>query len=91
MKSIVSFNVPIKDFNFVRAINFYFLCRKSGHNIYLYMSGKVSRIERMTQWVTFLLTSENERLLVVIEGHDAEITMKRLIKYLYSGHSRQVV
>lgn len=88
MKSIVSFNIPTYDLTFDRAITFYFICRKSQHSLYLYKNDRTCKIERMTELISFLLTSEEERVLIVVEGHEAKSVMKQLIGYMYSKGAR---
>jgi phosphotransferase system HPr-like phosphotransfer protein len=88
MKSIVSFNIPTHDFTFDRAITFYFICRNHNHSLYLYKNDQTCKIERVTELITFLLTSEDERVLTVVEGPDAKNIMKQLISYMYSNRTR---
>jgi len=84
MKSIVSFNIPTYDFTLDRAITFYFICRKSHHSLYLYKNDQTCRIDRMTELITFLLTSDDDRILIIIEGDEAKNIMKQLIEYMYA-------
>jgi len=84
MKSIVSFNIPTQDFTLSRAITFYFICQKSRHSLYLYKNNETCRIDRMTELITFLLTADDERILIVIEGDQAEAILKQLITTVFS-------
>jgi len=85
MRNIVSFNFPICDFTFEKFIDFYFICRSSDHDMYLYKDGKICRIERMTELVAFVLTSAEERLWVVVEGEQTLGILKHIIK-MYGNH-----
>ncbi|GGH74050.1 phosphotransferase system HPr-like phosphotransfer protein [Pullulanibacillus pueri] len=83
MKNIVSFNFPIRDFTLEKLIDFYFICSSSDQNVYLYKDGKTCRIRRMTELIAFTLTSEEDCVLIVVEGEQAKRTMKHLIQSLY--------
>lgn len=92
MKSIVSFNIPTHDFTFDRALTFYFICKQTNHSMYLYRNDQTCRIRRVTELISFLLTSEEKHVLIVIEGHKAKTVMKEIVNYMYAkGMPRQLV
>ncbi|TCP30574.1 hypothetical protein EV207_105103 [Scopulibacillus darangshiensis] len=80
METIVSIKVAPSQLLLVDLIDFYFICERSLQNIYLYHKGKACKMSRMTELLTFILTTKEKELLVIIEGIDAKQTKK----YLYS-------
>ena len=84
MKNIVSFNFPIRNFSFDKLIDFYFICSQSNQKVFLYRDGKACLLKRMTEFIAYTLTSEEERMLIVIEGDNAKETMKHLLQSLYA-------
>jgi hypothetical protein len=92
MKSIVSYTIQISDLSLDKLLDFYFICQKSKHQLYLSQNGKTRRITRMTELLMFVLTSKEERVLIVVEGQEAHLTMGRLLECLYGsrGSVRQL-
>ena len=84
MKSIISFHLPTRDLTLERAIMFFYICRKSNHSLYLHKNDQTCQIERMTELISFLLTSDDHHILIIIEGNEAKTVMKQLIGYMYA-------
>ena len=85
MKSIVSYTIQVSDLSLDKVLAFYFICQKSKHQIYLSQNGKTRRMTRMTELLMFVLTSKEERVLIIVEGQEAHVTMGRLLECVYGS------
>lgn len=85
MKSIVSYTIQVSDLSLDKLLNFYFICQKSNHQLYLSQNEKTRRITRMTELLMFVLTSKEERVLIIVEGEEAHVTMGRLLECIYGS------
>jgi hypothetical protein len=89
MKSIVSYIIQVSDLSLDKLLDFYFICQKSKQQLFLSQNGKTLRMTRMTELLMFVLTSKEERVLIVVEGQEAHLTMGRLLECIY-GPKRSI-
>ncbi|WKB35607.1 hypothetical protein QS257_19405 [Terrilactibacillus sp. S3-3] len=70
MNSIISFKVRPETFRVRPIIDFYSYCEKLGQTIYVQGKGKVEKIKKKPELLSFLLVtqSRDEECLVVVEG-----------------------
>ncbi|WEG11780.1 hypothetical protein PU629_16780 [Pullulanibacillus sp. KACC 23026] len=88
MKSILSYQIRASDFDLPKLIDFYSICSKSGQRLFLYHNESVCQIHRMTELILFVLTADQDELLLIIEGEKAPIIMGRLIECIYGSREQ---
>lgn len=85
MKSILSYKLFTHDLNLTKLIDFFFICERTHHNLYLYQNNKACRIHKVTELILYILTAREDEVLFVVEGFKAPIIMGRLIECVYGS------
>ncbi|WP_085520951.1 hypothetical protein [Tuberibacillus sp. Marseille-P3662] len=80
MKSIQSFQLLTSEFTISMILALYKRIRKSKSVIYLCKNGELCRQEDIPQVVSFVLSLQEQWLLIIVEGEDAEHVKKDFIE-----------
>lgn len=79
MKNIVSFHIQPDQISLKDILYLYVAAKDSDNHIYLYKDGKACRINSVSEFISFIITS-HQKLLVIVEGESARTTMNYLVK-----------
>lgn len=78
MKHIISCQVSLPSFTLRKTLELYQLCQTIKSNVYLVTNGKTCEVNYLPKLVSFILTSNNQNILVITEGIEAPYDREKI-------------